>query len=85
MVKYSYAERVVKKIRKLLRYDQSLVDCLKAGPLVEVDGSTFELFSVVWNYYNISVVADQNNIFVSDRGQRRNLVQYNGFDGLLAL
>lgn len=84
MTKYGYAERVAAKVKKLLKFDTQVQEIVRCQPIVQLDAGFF-LQSLVWNYYNYSVVVSTSGVALSDGSQTRILLKYNGFDELLAM
>lgn len=84
MTKYGYAERVAAKVKKLLKFDTQVQEIVRCQPIVQLDAGFF-LQSLVWNYYNYSVVVTTSGVALSDGSQTRILLKYNGFDELLAM
>lgn len=84
MAKYTYAERVTKKVRQVLRYDKRLSEIVNSStPEIQLDDQ-FELETVSWNYYGESVIATRTNVVhVLPNRSSSLILYYNGFDGLL--
>ena len=84
MTKYTYAERVVKKVRQLLRYNGITKDFIMNHPSIDLD-ENFCLESLVWTYYDIQVIVTSNHIVYSNRNHAVPMMEYNGFDDLLKI
>lgn len=84
MQKYAYGERVVKKIKKVLGYDQRFKEIISHQPDIQL-GSDFCIESVCWNYYELQIIATARGIFYSNRNQRQTIMTYKGFDALLGM
>lgn len=84
MVKYAYAERVVKKLKKLLSMDMRFADMLKSQPAIAV-GSDFCLESVVWTYYDYSLICTARGVIFQNRNSQSTILTYAGFDAFLSM
>lgn len=84
MVKYAYAERVTKKVRKLLKLNKFATSIMRGVPDVDLDDD-FCLSSLSWNYYGNSVYVGSTGILLEVQGQRQCLLQYSDFDALLKM
>lgn len=85
MTKYAYAERVTKKVAKLLKYNKSAIDCMQGTPQIQLD-ENFCLSCLYWNYYDDSLTVNSNGITLKRfYTQEEKLITYNSFDELLKL
>lgn len=88
MSKYSYAERVVKKVRKLITI-QPYSECLKFTPHISINGHNFELNEIVFDNWEIIILVNKSGVFYkpynSGSGQYNTIITYNGFDELLKM
>lgn len=85
MAKYAYAERVVNKLRRLLRHDKRVVDLLGTMPTVFLD-SGFNLSHLMWACGCQRIVVNcQGVLYDTTDGVHENMLQFNGFDGLLSM
>ena len=82
MVKYAYAERVIKKVKQLLKYDNRLREIVNNNPSINLNSQCY-LESIVWNYYELQVLATSRGIYYVNRANRETITTYNGFDELL--
>lgn len=84
MTKYAYAERVVKKVRNLLKHDKRFTNIVAGMPTVNLD-QMFYLDSLVWNYYDIQIMVTKTQIVYGERSRPQAVImQFNGFDDLLS-
>ena len=84
MTKYTYAERVVKKVRKLLGRNGLTKDFIMNHPSIDLD-EDFCLESLVWTYYDIQIIVTSNHIIYRNRLQDVAMIEYNSFDDLLKM
>lgn len=84
MTKYAYAERVVKKVGKLLRVNPEYKEIMSCSPTIEL-GVDFCLDCIYWNYYNLQILVASNGVYYSNGNNRQQLLAYNGFDSLLSM
>ena len=85
MVKYSYAERVVNKVRKLMKYNAPYNEVISAQPHISLN-LNYELESISWSYGGLSLLVLNNSIQIQEGyGPLRVIVSYDSFDGLLAM
>lgn len=85
MTKYAYAERVTKKVAKLLKYNRPAMDCMCGVPQIQLD-ENFCLSSLYWSCYDDSLIVNSNGITLKRfYTQEEKLITYNGFDELLKL
>lgn len=81
-MKYAYAERVVKKIRKYLACNDTFKEMTKRQPVIYV-GQDYCLESVRWQYYEMELSATRWGIFFTNHGKQMQVVGFRGFDDLL--
>lgn len=84
MTKYSYAERVAKKVRQLYQHDERFKDILSRNPLVMLD-EKFCLLNLNWQYYNTNFIVCRERIFVYQGSTQTTLLTYSSFDELLGM
>lgn len=85
MAKYAYAERVVKKIRKVLRYDQRLTAVVNTKPQIHV-GEDYELSQIRWDYCGFVVLANPTGILCQfGGGSMSTVMYYESYDKLLSI
>ena len=82
MVKYAYAERVVKKVRGLLKYDERVRQFIMNPPSISI-GSDYTLESIVWNYYEYALIVTQKAVVYRGYNSESTILSYRGFDELL--
>lgn len=85
MAKYTYGERVVKKLRKVLCYDQRISQLIAGNPHISLD-ENFDLASVRWDYCGLVVIATAECVTLHERGgSTTTIMYYQGFDALLSM
>lgn len=84
MTKYTFAERVYKKVKKLLSCNPQAKEIMSCCPAIELD-ENFCLSSLCWHFYNLDILVTDTAITYHNRGQRQVLYTYAGFDALLKL
>lgn len=85
MAKFVYAERVCKKVRKMLSRDERFKAIVECQPSVELD-ENFNMEGLYWSYYDRAIsVTDTQIIYYEQSRAQAVLMSYNGFDHLLKL
>lgn len=85
MAKFTYAERVCKKVRKLLSHDERFKTIVECQPSVELDAD-FNLRGMHWSYYDLDIHVSEEQVVYYERSRAQAvLIRYNGFDHLLKL
>lgn len=83
MTKYNYAKRVVEKVKKLLKYSPTTNDILTYSPTITLD-ENYKLDSVVWTYYETTIIVTSTEVTVCGRNDTTILFEYDGYDELLS-
>lgn len=84
MTKYAYAERVTKKVRKLLKHDYRVKDFIQSNPLISINGN-YCLESIVWRYYDTTLIVTERCVILKSWNTQTVILEYNSFDSLLSI
>ena len=87
MTRYAYAERVVKKVRQILKYNPKVKDFINNHPSITLDDQ-YQLGTIVWNYYNYQLVVGSTSITFYNSFNRSDcnvIITYNSYDDLLKI
>ena len=85
MAKFAYAERVCKKVRKMLSRDNRFIDIVKGQPSVDLD-ENFNMRGLHWSYYDRDIYVTTSLVAYYERSRLNSvLMTYNGFEELLKL
>lgn len=80
---------IVKKIRRMYRFDDRINDIIQNNPIIDVeiseDGTSVTLKCISWKWYNKLSVTENNITLHLDRGACLTILKYNGWDELIAL
>lgn len=84
MEKFEYAEKVVKKVKNMLKHDNRFSEFFNVEPIIEVDGKSFGLNRIAWNYYEYSLIVMRTKLMYCGRNGGTVIMTYRSFDDLLS-
>lgn len=84
MTKYTYAEKVTKKVRQLFKHDNRFSDFLSSAPSITLD-ENYCLANIVWNYYDVTFIVGSTVILFRNHGMQTVLMNYDSFDSLIGI
>lgn len=84
MAKFAYAERVVKKAKKLLSYNRLAQDIMEHVPQIRIT-KDFELEYIWWNYYEYTLIIGSTFIELRKGYNSENMMKYKSFNEFLSM
>ena len=79
---------IVDKVRNMYRFDKRYKAILETKPNIMLginDEGNLELESISWNYYDAIYASNEQIALHPEYGSNATLIEYNGWDELLAL